>query len=773
MVFPVLIGREMSIQAVTMAIDAEKQIFVCTQKDASEDEPTPEGLYTSGCLAKIIQVLKLPNGLLKVLVEGLSPAEIVRFHTSDTGMVMVEITLERSNVDTSVRAEAMLRQLDTLFTDYVKSNRNLPNETVIAYQNQNDLERKMYFAAANLLVGVEHKIALIRPGDTLDKLQSLIQLLNHELEVITLEKEIEDKVHDAIQHSQRKFYLQEQIRVLQRELGEDDEYVSDEIDELSRRIVEAGMSEEAERKAFEELDKLKRMPPQSPESSVSRNYLDVLIALPWSNTSEDHLSVDEAAAVLNRDHYGLDKPKDRILEHIAVLNLVTNTILKRDPSSHVKGQILCLVGPPGVGKTSLGRSIASALGRQFVRISLGGVNDEAEIRGHRRTYIGSMPGKIIQAMRKAGTLNPVILLDEVDKMSQNFHGDPAAALLEVLDPEQNHTYNDHYLDVEFDLSRVMFITTANVRHTIPLPLQDRMEVIELPGYLEYEKMEIAKRHIIRRLQQEHGLAEWNIQFSDKGILRIIRDYTMEAGVRNLERSLATILRKIARRVVEETDGGVPKRRKRISITAESIDGYLGVPKFRRAARITGARSGSATGLAWTAAGGEVLQVDVTIMHGTERLRLTGQLGDVMKESAQAALSYIRSHADALGLPEGFFEKKEIHIHIPEGGIPKDGPSAGITMAVAMLSAMRQSPVPGTIGMTGEITLHGDILAIGGLTEKLLAARRHGVTTVLIPSDNERDLVEIAPEVKDGLTIVPVRNIREILPRVLPAHFHAR
>lgn len=519
------------------------------------------------------------------------------------------------------------------------------------------------------------------------------------------------------------------------------------------------MPKDVEEKAFEELNKLKKTPPMSPESTVIRNYLDWLTEIPWSNRTEDDLDINHVQIILDEDHFGLEKPKERIIEHIAVLNLV----------KQMRGQILCFVGPPGVGKTSLGKSIARALGRNFVRISLGGVRDEAEIRGHRRTYIGSMPGKIIQSMKKAGTINPVILLDEIDKMSMDFRGDPSSAMLEVLDPEQNHTFNDHYIEVDYDLSNVMFITTANVRYNIPLPLQDRMEIIELPGYLEYDKMEIAKRHIIPKQLKAHGLEKKNIEIPDTSIKKIISEYTREAGVRNLERELATICRKIARDiVVKELGNGKHKSKTKYVVDEKKIEEYLKVPRYRSLSHIKEKRVGSVTGLAWTSVGGEILNVDVTMMNGQGKLTLTGQLGNVMKESAHAALSYLRSKAKPLGLNPDFFKGKEIHVHLPEGAIPKDGPSAGIAMAMAMLSVISGKPASNDVAMTGEITLTGNILTIGGLTEKLLAAKRNGIKKVLIPKGNEIDLKDIPVKVKEGLKIVTIDKIEDAIPHVFPA-----
>ncbi|MBI5647806.1 MAG: endopeptidase La [Ignavibacteriae bacterium] len=755
MIFPVLIGREGSVLSVTRSIEGDKYIFVCPQKDAAIEDPEPRDLHRGGTIAKILQVLKLPNGLMKVLVDGLAQG-MIEEHLPDDGngaRVRVRQLARRPRLTTRLRA--YVRQLDVLFGEYVRLHRNIPNETLIAFEGLDDAQRKVYYAAANMHADVATKMAILEMEDLQAQYEEAVRVLRAEIAIMKMEVEIDNKVHDNIQRSQRKYFIQEQIRILQTELDEDEAEPGNEYEALRARIATSAMSDDARRKANEELDKLQRMPGMSPEATVARNYLDWLLAMPWGVYTDDNLSIVNARAVLDTDHYGLDKPKQRILEHIAVLNLV----------GEIKGQILCFVGPPGVGKTSLGKSIARAMNRAFVRIALGGVHDEAEIRGHRRTYIGSMPGKIAQAIKKAGSANPVVLLDEIDKMSSDFHGDPASAMLEVLDPEQNNTFNDHYLDVDFDLSKVLFITTANVRYGIPLPLQDRMEIIELPGYLEHEKLEIAKRHLVNKQIALHGLASRRLRFEDRSLMKIIREYTLEAGVRNLERDIATICRKTARSVVEE-DAAAKKKQPRTAhtITPALVEEYLGVPKQRPKKR-QGDKVGSVTGLAWTSVGGDILHVDVTLMRGAEKLTLTGQLGDVMKESAHAALSWLRSNTDRLGIPEGAFEKREIHVHIPEGAIPKDGPSAGLTLTMSMLSAVRGIPARGDVAMTGEITLHGDVLAIGGLNEKLLAARRHGIRTVLLPKDNEPDLRDVPPAIAQGMKLIFVGHIDEAIQHV--------
>ncbi len=754
MIFPVLVGRESSLRAANFALENEKYIFLAPQQDPSIDEPGADDIYKEGVVAKIIQILKLPNGLLKILVDGIVQASIKKFVTNEK-YLQAEIEIHAGIPEENPEMDAIIRHASTLFSEYVRANRAIPPEVVSAYENIKDGQRRLYYIAANIVQSVEVKQKILRIRNTREQFMEVIRILNSEISMLKIEREIDSKVHDNIQKSQRKFFIQEQIKILQDELGEDE--ASPELAKLKQEIEKAKMPKEVHAKAVEEFNKLKKTPAMSPEFTVTRNYLDWLTGVPWQKRTKDNLKVDHVKGILDKDHFGLEKPKERILEHIAVLNLV----------KEMKGQILCLVGPPGVGKTSLAKSIARALGRKFVRISLGGIRDEAEIRGHRRTYIGSMPGKIIQSMKRAGVINPVLLMDEVDKMSMDFHGDPASALLEVLDPEQNSTFSDHYLDVDYDLSHVMFITTANVRYTIPLPLQDRMEIIELSSYLDFEKREIAKRHIIPKQMAEHGLKEKDVTIGNDAINKIVQEYTREAGVRNLEREIASVCRKAAKEIVlsKQKNGhkhGTLKKREHaaIVINAEKIEKYLGVPKFRSRAAERKPRIGSVTGLAWTSVGGEILEVDVTVMRGPERLTLTGQLGDVMKESAHAALSFIRSNAKALKLKPDFFTKKEIHIHLPEGAIPKDGPSAGITMAMAMVSAISGKPARSDIAMTGEITLRGNVLAIGGLNEKLLAAKRSGIKTVLIPKENEKDLTEIQDAVKDGLKIIPIEKIED-------------
>ncbi len=751
MVYPVLVGRETSIRAANYSNETHKLIFLIAQKDPKIEDPKPDDLYTEGTIARIIQVLKLPNGLLKIIVDGLAQGIIKNF-IDNPHFLEAEIELVSHEVEESLEIDALVRHTSNLFQEYINLNRNIPEEIFTTFKNLTDPVRKLYFVAANIQQNLEVKQSILKELTLKDKFYRIIKLLNSEIDVLKIEKEIDQKVQENIQKAQRKFLIQEQIRILQDELGEDEE-ASPEFQKLREKIKKAQMPKEVEEKAIEELNKLKKTPPMSPEATVIRNYLDWLIDVPWKKRTKDNLDLEHVKKILDEDHYGLEKPKERILEHIAVLNLV----------KEMRGQILCFCGPPGVGKTSLAKSIARALGRKFVRISLGGVRDEAEIRGHRRTYIGSMPGKIIQSMKRAGVINPVMLLDEIDKMSMDFRGDPSAAMLEVLDPEQNHAFNDHYLDVDYDLSKVLFITTANIRYNIPLPLQDRMEIIELPGYLEHEKLEIAKRHIIPKQLKEHGLDKYEIKINDEAILRIIREYTREAGVRNLEREIASILRKVAKEIALEKSKNKDIDKVSRIIDESNLETYLGVPKYRVKKISAENRIGTAIGLAWTSVGGDILNVEVTIMDGPERFTLTGQLGNVMKESAQAALSYIRSNANRLAIDPHFYKGKEIHIHLPEGAIPKDGPSAGITMTMAMLSAIKKIPVRADVAMTGEITLRGNVLPVGGLTEKLLAAQRYGIKKVLIPKENLKDLIDIPESVKKPLKIIPIETILEAIP----------
>ncbi len=779
MIFPVLIGRTSSLRAVAEAVEKDKFIFVAAQKNPVTEDPTFKDIYMHGTVAKIIQILKLPNNLLKVLVEGLFQARIVKPIEGLDYLLAEYKQIHADYKENDKELNAHMRKASDLFSEYVKINHNLPPDIIHAYENIDDPVRKLFFAAANTSVKVDIKQKILDSKTLKKQYFELSQILNTEIGMLKMQEEIGEKVNNSINKSQKKYYIQEQIRALQKELEEEDE-VSPELTSLKEAIEKSGMPKHAREKADEEFEKLKKTPSMSPDYSVNRTYLEFLTQLPWFKKTDDDLDIEHVKKILDEDHYNLEKPKERILEFIAILNLVGS----------LKKQILCFVGPPGVGKTSLAKSIARALGRKFIRFSLGGIRDEAEIRGHRRTYVGALPGKIIQSMKKAGTINPVILLDEVDKMSMDFRGDPSSALLEVLDPEQNIAFNDHYIEVDYDLSNVLFITTANVRYNIPLPLQDRMEIIELSSYLDPDKIEIAKRHIIPRLKEEMGLTDFNILFPDKSILKLAREYTQEAGVRNLEREIASIFRKLAKEIItgfdmskinNHADANDEQKvrtilkdnpefkkvieKKKFSIDDKKIETYLKAPKFKSRKDELQDKVGVATGLAWTSVGGDTLPVEVTIMPGSEKLTLTGKLGDVMQESAKAALSFVRANYKSLNLNENFYHKKEIHIHVPEGAIPKDGPSAGITIAMALISAASGKAIKGDVAMTGEITLRGNILPIGGLNEKLLAARRIGISKVIIPFDNRRDIEDIRPEIKDGMEVIPVKHIDEALPYV--------
>ncbi|MBE2217260.1 MAG: endopeptidase La [Ignavibacteria bacterium] len=772
MMYPILAGRESTISAINFALEKEKYVMLLTQKDSRVEEAEAENLYEYGTVAKILQVIKLPNNLIKVLVDGIAQAKVKKFKKEK--FLEADIEYIFPPVEESTELDALMRQATKLFNDYVTNHRGVAQESLMAYENIKEADRKLYYIASTILVSIQRKQKLLELTTLFEQYYELIDILSSEIEIFKVEKDIETKINQSMQKNQRRFIVQEQIRILQDELNDEDETDPDFI-KLKDAIVQSKMPKDVKEKSLEEFQKLKKIPQMSPEATVSRNFLDWMVSVPWKTYSKDNLHIVHAKEILDADHFGLEKPKERILEHIAILNnLETRNKGKKNlPEIKARAQILCLVGPPGVGKTSLGKSIARALNRKFVRISLGGVRDEAEIRGHRRTYIGSMPGKIIQSMRKAGTNNPVILMDEIDKMGMDFRGDPASALLEALDPEQNNTFNDHYLDVDYDLSRVLFITTANVQYQIPLPLQDRMEIIQMPGYLEHEKLEIAKRHILPKLLEEHGLNSEEVVIPDVCIKKIINEYTREAGVRNLEREIASLMRKITKEIVLrkiEANGSAKKKDNSLTLTPELIEKYLGVPKFKEKQADKEDKVGTAVGLAWTSMGGDILDIEVSVMPGKEKLTLTGQLGDVMKESALAGFTYIRSNSKKFGLAGNFFNGKEIHIHIPEGGIPKDGPSAGITMTSAMISALTGNPTRSDVAMTGEITLRGEILPIGGLNEKLLAAQRSGIKKVLIPKENEKDLKEISDKIKKGLEIISVEKIDEALPHIFKKKF---
>ncbi len=746
MMTPFVVGRQSSVRALDEALAQDKKLFLATQHDATLDEPKPEEIYQVGTIVTIVQSVKLPDGNIRVLVEGLERAKIVEISDED-GFFRATVRVPAARGEgVTPQSEELMQKVTGLFEQYVKLSQALNYETMLNTVRVDEPGRLADTVAANLSLPVEDKQELLELFSPLDRLARLAELLDAEIEKLNVDRTIQGRVKRQMERAQKEYYLNEKIKAIQKELGRGEK---SEIDELKKKIEAAGMPKAVAEKAMQELKRLELMPPMSAESTVSRNYIDWMLAVPWKTKSKEIRDIKRAETILNEDHYGLAKIKERILEFLAVRQLVKNP----------KGSILCFVGPPGVGKTSLGMSIARATGRKFVRLSLGGVRDEAEIRGHRRTYIGALPGQILQMMRKAGTVNPVFLLDEVDKMSMDFRGDPSAALLEVLDPEQNETFMDHYLDVEYDLSQVMFITTANVLHTIPQPLQDRMEVIRLPGYTEQEKMEIAKRFLVPKQRKATGVAEDHLRFSDAGIGAVINGYTREAGVRNLEREIGNICRKVARRVVEAHDG---KETVAVEVGAENVGEYLGILKFRDTQHEERNEIGLATGLAWTEVGGQILATEATLMDGKGKLTLTGKLGDVMQESAQAAMSYIRSRAHLLGLPKDFYRNLDIHVHVPEGAIPKDGPSAGITIATALASALTRIPARRDFAMTGEITLRGKVLPIGGVKEKLMAAHRMKILRIILPKDNEKDLPDLPENIRSLLEIHLVENMDQVL-----------
>ncbi|HEY6617011.1 MAG TPA: endopeptidase La [Vicinamibacterales bacterium] len=744
MMMPFVIGRPSSTRALDHALMKDKRIFLAAQHDASIDDPRPDDIYTMGCVANVVQNLKLPDGNIKVLVEGVDRARAVEWK-EDKGFYRVVVKVLPKQKETSGEIEATMGRVVSLFEQYVKLSNNLQYDAMIAAVRVDDPGKLADTIAAHLLVGVDEKQNLLEIISPVERLNRIAGILEIEVDKLQVDRRIQSRVKKQMEKAQKEYYLNEKMKAIQKELGRKDEKGS-EVDELKKKIEQSKMPKDVEEKAVQELKRLEAMPPMSAEATVSRNYLDWLIAVPWHKKTRENRDLKHAEVVLNEDHYGLEKIKDRILEFLAVRSLVKKP----------KATILTFSGPPGVGKTSLAKSIARAMNRKFVRLSLGGVRDEAEVRGHRRTYIGAFPGQIIQMMKKAGTQNPVFLLDEIDKMSMDFRGDPSAALLEVLDPEQNSTFLDHYLDVEYDLSNVMFICTANVLHTIPQALRDRMEVLQLAGYTEQEKVEIAKRFLVVKAIEGAGLTSENIIFQDESIQTIIQRYTREAGVRNLEREISSICRKVARKVVSEG------KTFHEDVTAEKVTAYLGVPRFRPSLAEERNEVGVATGLAWTEVGGELLVSEATLMPGKGKLTLTGKLGDVMQESAQAALSYVRSKAADLNLAEDFHSKIDIHVHVPEGAIPKDGPSAGITMATALTSALTKIATRRDVAMTGEITLRGKVLPIGGVKEKVLAAHRAGVTNIILPRDNEKDLADIPKNVMDTLDVHMVSTMDEVL-----------
>ncbi|SEM66496.1 endopeptidase La [Paenibacillus sp. OV219] len=748
MVLHLDVGREKSVRALDRAMLDDHMILLCSQSEVNIEEPTQEDIFRVGTVARVRQMLKLPNGTIRVLVEGVVRAEIVDYlPNEDFYEVSIKELPESESTDPEI--DALMRTVLNQFEHYINLSKKVTPETLAAVSDIDEPGRLADVISSHLSLKIKDKQDILETIDVRERLERLLDILNNEREVLELERKISQRVKKQMEKTQKEYYLREQMKAIQKELGEK-EGRAGEAEELRTQMAESGIPEKVKEKVEKEIDRLEKMPSTSAEGGVIRNYIDWLLSLPWNKRTEDDLDVNRAEGILNEDHYGLEKPKERVLEYLAVQQLVKK----------LKGPILCLVGPPGVGKTSIARSIAKSLNREFVRISLGGVRDEAEIRGHRRTYVGAMPGRIIQGMKTAGSLNPVFLLDEIDKMAMDFRGDPASALLEVLDPEQNSTFSDHFIEVPFDLSNVMFVTTANAIHNIPRPLLDRMEVLYIPGYTELEKLQIAKRYLLPKQKREHGLQDEQLLLGDDSLQQVIREYTRESGVRNLEQQIAALCRKAAKTIV--TEAGTES----IDVDAAKVKEWLGPAKFRYGMAESEDQIGAVTGLAWTEVGGDTLVIEVTVLPGSGKLTLTGKLGDVMKESAQAAFSYTRSRAEELGIDPKFHEKNDIHIHIPEGAIPKDGPSAGITMATALISALTNRYVNKEVAMTGEITLRGRVLPIGGLKEKSLAAHRAGIRKVLIPKENERDLRDIPDSVKEELEFVPVSSMDEVLKHAL-------
>jgi ATP-dependent Lon protease len=768
MMTPFVVGRESSVRALEEALATDKKIFLATQHDASVDEPRPEDIFQVGTIANIVQNVRMPDGNIKVLVEGVERGKVLSVAEED-GFFRATVRVFPTRVEAGPALEGLVQRVTSLFEQYVKLSQNVNYETMIAAVRQDEPGKLADTIGSNLQLTIEEKQEILEIFDPLDRLTRVADMLDIEIEKLNVDRTIQGRVKRQMERAQKEYYLNEKIKAIQKELGRGEK---SEIDELKKKIEAAGMTADAKEKALSELLRLENMPPMSAESTVSRNYLDWMLAVPWKKKTKEIRDLRYAEEILNSDHYGLEKIKERILEFLAVRRLVKSP----------KGSILCFVGPPGVGKTSLGMSIAKATGRQFVRLSLGGVRDEAEVRGHRRTYIGALPGQILQMMKKAGTRNPVFMLDEVDKMSTDFRGDPSAALLEVLDPEQNFMFMDHYLDVEYDLSEVFFIATANVIHTVPPALQDRMEVIRLSGYTEAEKLEIAKRFLVPKQKKACGLDGDNVEFEDEGLLSLIQNFTREAGVRNLEREIGNVCRKVSRLIVNaqseaeekpaSAENGAESGAKdapaangplpRVVVNGAKVTEFLGPDRFRDLDMTRKAEIGVTVGLAWTEVGGQVLTTEATIMEGRGRLMTTGKLGDVMQESAQAAMSFIRSRATLLGLPKDFYRHLDIHVHVPEGAIPKDGPSAGITIATTIASALTRIPVRGDVAMTGEITLRGRVLPIGGLKEKLLAAHRHGMTEVVVSRDNEKDLADVPANILKDMKVTFVDSMDEVL-----------
>jgi len=752
MVVPLFVGRERSIAALKFAMahkgsDDKAIILLAAQKKAKTNDPTPDDIFHFGTLGNVIQLLPLPDGTVKVLVEGIRRSKVRRFMPHDP-FFMVEVEDVPEIVEKTVELEALIRSVHAVFEGFVKLNKRIPPEMLIQVSTIDDPARLADTIVAHLSLKLNDKQALLETESPVKRLEKLYELMQGEIEILQVEKKIRTRVKKQMEKTQKEYYLNEQMQAIQKELGERDEF-KNEIQEIEEKLKTKRMSKEATLKVKKELKKLRMMSPMSAEATVVRNYIDWILSLPWYEETKDRLEVNEAERVLNEDHYGLKKAKERILEYLAVQALVQK----------LKGPILCFVGPPGVGKTSLAKSIARATGRRFVRLSLGGVRDEAEIRGHRRTYIGAMPGKLIQSLKKAGSNNPVFLLDEVDKMSTDFRGDPSSALLEVLDPEQNFSFNDHYLDLDYDLSKVMFICTANTMHNIPAPLQDRMEIIRIAGYTEMEKLSIARRYLIPKQKEANGLSDVPVTFSESAVRVIIHRYTRESGVRSLEREIASIFRKVARDVLKNG-------KREVQILKKQAMKYLGVPRYRFGMAERENQVGIVTGLAWTEMGGELLTTEASVMPGKGKLFITGKLGEVMQESAQAAMSYVRARAERFGIDKKFAETCDIHVHLPEGAIPKDGPSAGVTMVTALVSALARIPVRREVAMTGEITLRGRVLPIGGLKEKALAAHRAGIKTILIPKENRKDLREIPKRIREAMRIVPVEFVDEVLREAL-------
>ncbi|MBU0692484.1 endopeptidase La [bacterium] len=750
MIFPLLIGRAGTLAAVEKAMVMERKILLLSQHDANKEDVSPEDLYQVGVISSILQTLKLPNGLVKVLVEGLQRARVTNMSTDQECLMAETEPLDLIEPD-SLGTRAHMNVATRIFREYVNLNRQLPDEVLMTLSNLTSPESVADFIMAHLPLSSTKKQEILEESSLPEQFKNINKVLDQEIEILKIEHNIEGQVKDKISRTQRNFFLQEQMRIIKKELGEDTEEDFSDVIAYRKKIRKARMPKAVRERADEELEKLKGMPMMSPEATVIKNFLDWVCALPWSVKTTDTLDLDIAEKILDEDHYGLRKPKERILEHLAVLSRVDK----------IKGPILCLVGPPGVGKTSLARSIARSMNRKFVRLSLGGIRDEAEIRGHRRTYIGSMPGRIIQGMRRAGSINPVFLLDEVDKMAADFRGDPSSALLEVLDPEQNFSFSDHYLEVGFDLSNVLFITTANIRHEIPLPLQDRMEIIEVHGYLEHEKLQIATNFLLPKQVKENGLKKSELVLPHESIDRVIDEYTRESGVRELERMLARICRKIAR---ENVNGET----KSIRVTPATLEKYLGIPRYKENQVEKGDRIGTAVGLAWTSVGGDILNIQANVMKGKGAIQMTGRLGDVMKESAHAAVSFLRSNGADWGIAPDFVAKQDIHFHIPEAATPKDGPSAGITMATALLSALTGKPVPADVAMTGEITLRGNVLPIGGLAEKIMAAKRAGISRLFIPSENRVNWTDLDDELRKDMNVFFVENVIEVWQEIFPA-----